>query len=158
VERHRGAALRVAYAIAGDDGEDAVQEAFIKAHRALPRFRVGAPFRPWLLRIVANEARNSSRRSRRQLQLALRDGQRAPAGTPSDPGDLVVGVDERRQLLRALTMLPVGDREVIALRWFAGLSEAEMAMALACRPGTIKSRLSRALERLRAALPEEVVR
>ncbi len=55
---HQRAALQVAYVIAGSEAEDAAQEAFVKAFRALGGFRSGSPFRPWLVRIVANEARN----------------------------------------------------------------------------------------------------
>lgn len=157
VERHRHVALRVAYAITPADAEDAVQEAFVKAHHALPRFRTGAAFRPWVLRIVANEARNQRRRSSRQTDLAVRQAGRAGdwSATPEEAG---VGEDDRRRLAAAVSALPDRDREAIALRWFAGLSEAEMAVALGCRPGTVKSRLSRALDRLRTALPEEVHR
>jgi RNA polymerase sigma factor (sigma-70 family) len=73
VTRHQDVAYRVAWLVARGAGEaeDAVQEAFIKAYRALPRFRPGAPFRPWLLRIVANEARNRARSSRRREGLGL---------------------------------------------------------------------------------------
>ncbi|MCU1377260.1 MAG: polymerase [Acidimicrobiales bacterium] len=155
--RHQGVALRVAYGIAGSDAEDVVQEAFVKAFKALPRFLPGAPFRPWMLRIVANEARNVRRRDARQHQLRMRaGGQRATTGWAT-PEDELEAEDDRRRLAGAVSSLPVRDREAIALRWFAGLSEAEMAVALGCRPGTVKSRLARALDRLRAALPAEVV-
>jgi RNA polymerase sigma factor (sigma-70 family) len=155
VERHRHVALRVAYAITPTDAEDAVQEAFVKAYQALPRFRSGAPFRPWVLRIVTNEARNQGRRGARQARLAVREAGRA-AGWTATPEEAAVGEDVRRRLAEAVSALPDRDREVIALRWFAGLTEAEMAVALDCRPGTVKSRLSRALDRLRTTLPEEV--
>jgi hypothetical protein len=74
VERHRDIAVRTAFLVARDatDAEDAVQEAFVKAYAALHRFRQGAPFRPWILRIVANEARNRARSARRRAGLALR--------------------------------------------------------------------------------------
>jgi RNA polymerase sigma-70 factor (ECF subfamily) len=155
VERHRRVALRVAYAVAGDEAEDAVQDAFVKAYGALGRFRAGAPFRPWMLRIVANEARNRRRSAGRRSALALRV---VPASAPVTPEDVVVAAERRRTLAAALSTLADRDREVIALRWFAGLSESEMAVALHVRPGTVKSRLARAIDRLRAALPEEVAR
>lgn len=155
VERHRNVALRVAYAITPTDAEDAVQEAFVKAFQALPRFRSGAPFRPWVLRIVTNEARNQGRHGSRRAQLAVREAGRAPGWTTT-PEEAAVGEDERHRLAAAVSALPARDREVIALRWFAGLTEAEIAEALGCRPGTVKSRLSRALDRLRASLPAEV--
>ena len=74
VTRYQGIAHRVAWLVARQAGEaeDAVQEAFVKAYYALPRFRSDAPFRPWLLRIVANEARNRVRSSRRRDGLVLR--------------------------------------------------------------------------------------
>jgi RNA polymerase sigma-70 factor (ECF subfamily) len=106
---------------------------------------------------VSNEARNHARHDGRQLRLAVRDGTRRDTAGWATPEDVAVAEDERRQLVVALASLPAADREAIALRWFAGLSESEMAEALDCRPGTVKSRLSRALDRLRAVLPSEVV-
>ena len=158
IDRYQGVALRVAYAIAPGQAEDVVQEAFVKAYRALPRFRDDAPFRPWLLRIVANEARNHVRRAGRQERLAIRAGSRRPTGEWRTPEESAVDEETRRTLALAVSSLSPADREVIALRWFAGLSETEMATALDCRPGTVKSRLSRALERLRAVMPAEAVR
>jgi RNA polymerase sigma factor (sigma-70 family) len=156
VRRHQQPAIRVAYAVAGPDGEDAVQEAFVKAFHALDRFRAGAPFRPWLLRIVVNEARNRRRAAGRRVHLALRAGGRASGDAAPSPEDAALVAERRRVLAAALATLPDGDRAVLACRWFAELTEAEMAVALDCRPGTVKSRLNRAMARLRAALPPEV--
>ena len=66
--RYQAIAFRVAWLVVRNrgDAEDAVQDAFVKAYYALPRFRPGAPFRPWILRIVANEARNRGRSARRR--------------------------------------------------------------------------------------------
>ena len=162
VARYQGRAVRLAYTFAGGDAEDAVQEAFVKAYRNLGRFRRGASFRPWLFAIVANEARNRRRSAGRRERLAVRAeaGSVGPSGsTTSSPEDEALASDRRRRLAAAIDTLAERDREVIACRWFAGLSEAETARVLACRPGTVKSRTSRALERLRAALPaEEVLR
>lgn len=154
VERHRGPALRFAYAMVGDDAEDVVQDAFVKAHRALPRFRRGAPFRPWLLAIVANEARNRRRSAGRAGALALRVASRRDPGLEG-PEDRAISLDQRRRLLRAVAALDDRDREIVALRFFAGLNEAEAAAALGSPVGTAKSRLSRALVRLRTTLEEE---
>jgi RNA polymerase sigma-70 factor, ECF subfamily len=157
VARYRVPALRLAYGIAGDEAEDAVQEAFVKAYRKLGTFRPGAAFRPWLFTIVANEARNRRRSMSRQASLALRvRDQPVPLGAGSDT--LAVEQEQRRLLLAAVGDLPDHHREVVALRFFAGLSESETAEVLACPAGTAKSRLSRALEHLRAALGEEVRR
>lgn len=160
VERHRVVALRVAYAIVGLESEDVVQEAFVKAHKNLSRFRPDAPFRPWLLTIVANEARNRRRSTSRRGALHLRVAHRDAAHGASTPGtteEIAMANEQRQWLLDAVGGLPDRDREIIALRYFADLSEAETATALACPVGTVKSRLARALGRLRASLGAEVV-
>src|SRR4249919_4055471 len=74
VSRHQHAALRTAFAVGGSESEaeDVTQEAFVKAFRALPRFREGLPLRPWLMQIVANEARNRRRSRGRRERLAVR--------------------------------------------------------------------------------------
>ena len=155
VRMHQGIVFRTAYLLAGDAGlaEEAAQDAFVKAHRALGRFRVGAPFRPWLLQIVANETRNLHRSRRRRDGLVLRAAAREdPDPVSPDPADSAVAVDRRHRLIEQLRLLDVRDREVLVCRYLLDLSEAETAAALAIRPGTVKSRLSRALERLRAQL------
>jgi RNA polymerase sigma-70 factor (ECF subfamily) len=135
--------FRLAYVITGSaaDAEDAAQDGLVKAWRALPRFRSGEPFRPWLLRIVANEARNRRRSAGRRLRLVLRVADE-PTVADADPVD-------RRALLDALGGLPEDARTVLACRFLLGLSEQETAAALDVAPGTVKSRTSRALDRLR---------
>ena len=155
---HQAAAFRTAYLITGDasDAEDAAQEAFVKAYRALDRFRTGAPFRPWLLAIVANEARNRRRAAGRRTSLALRAAEQGPPETSSpSPETAVVAAERRAELLVAVEGLREADRLAIACRYFLGLSEEETAAALGCAPGTVKSRLSRALGRLRKKMAEE---
>ncbi|MGZ5288505.1 MAG: RNA polymerase sigma factor [Actinomycetota bacterium] len=155
VARHQRAAFRVAWLIARDPGEaeDAVQEAFVKAWRAMPRFRADAPFRPWILRIVSNEARNRARSTRRRDALVLREAAAAGAGDAApSPEAAALSRDEAEALTRALDRLPERDRMVIAYRWLLDLSEAETAEILGVRLGTVKSRLSRALRRLREEL------
>jgi RNA polymerase sigma-70 factor, ECF subfamily len=155
VGRHQRAALRTAFAIGGSESEaeDVTQEAFVKAFKALPRFREGAPLRPWLMQIVANEARNRRRSQGRRERLAVRA---AAVGVhhAGSAEDLAVGAVTAAELRRALARLDERDRTVIAFRYFAGLPEAEAAAALGVPIGTVKSRLSRALERLRAELGE----
>ena len=153
--------LRVAYAIVGSEAEDVVQEAFVKAYTHLARFRPDAPFRPWLLTIVANEARNrrrsSSRRGALHLRVANRDAAHGTSTTsPGSTEEIAMANEQRRWLLDAVAGLPDRDREIIALRYFADLSEAETASALACPVGTVKSRLARAIGRLRASIGAEV--
>jgi RNA polymerase sigma-70 factor (ECF subfamily) len=155
VASYRAPALRFAYGIAGDEAEDAVQEAFVKAYRKLGSFRPGATFRPWLFTIVANEARNRRRSMSRHASLELRvRAQPLPDGAGSDA--LAVEQEQRRLLVAAVNGLSPQHREIVALRYFAGLTESEAAEVLACPAGTAKSRLSRALDQLRAALGEEV--
>jgi len=157
VHTHQGIALRTAYVVAGNaaDAEEAVQDAFVKAYRALWRFRPGAPFKPWLLRIVANEARNRRRSAGRRAALALRATQEPSGEAAPSPEAALLGAEQRAELIEALNRLPENDREALACRYFLDLSEAETAAALGVRPGTVKSRVSRALERLRAELGEE---
>jgi len=160
VRRYQDLAVRTAYLITGgaDAAEDAAQDAFVKAYYALARFHAGAAFRPWLLRIVANEARNRHKADGRRAALALRattEGQGGPQPAPS-PEEEALDAEQRDALLRALDSLREEDRLVIAYRYFFALSEAETADALDCPRGTVKSRLSRALTRLRAGLNEGV--
>ena len=154
VRRHQAVAIRTAHLFAPDgDAEDAVQEAFVKAHAALGRFRDGAPFRPWLLRIVANEARNRRRSAVRRTGLALRTAEdRRPDDAAPSPESAVLADERRRWLLAGINALRDEDREVIAARYFLELSEAEAAEVLSVPRGTVKSRLSRALGRLRDGL------
>ena len=158
VRRYREIAVRTATVVGGsaDDAEDAAQEAFVKAYAALGRFRVGAPFRPWLLRIVANEARNRRRSSGRRAGLALRVAavDRPAAETAPSPESSVIAGEARASLLAALNRLRADDREIIGARYFLDLSEAEAADALGIPRGTVKSRLSRALGRLREGLAD----
>lgn len=154
VRRHQDAAVRVAAVVAGPaEAEDAAQEAFVKAHRALAGFRTGAPFRPWILRIVANEARNRRRAAGRRDALALRAERDRPEGDAApSPEGAVLALEDRRALLAAIEALREDDRLVLAYRYFLDLSEADMAQALGVARGTVKSRLSRALARLREVL------
>ena len=156
VRRYQAVAVRTAHVISPDgDAEDAVQEAFVKAHAALGRFRPDAPFRPWLLRIVANEARNRRRSAGRRAGLALRAAEdRRPDDAAPSPESAILAGETRATLLAAINALRDEDREVIGARYFLDLSEAETAEALSLPRGTVKSRLSRALGRLRVQLAE----
>ena len=155
MRRYADIALRTATFVSGRsaDAEDAAQDAFVKAYAALPRFRAGAPFRPWLLRIVANEARNRRRSAGRRADLATRVAEDRPTvdAAPS-PEAAVLAQESRAMLLAAVNALRDEDREVIAARYFLELSETETAEALGIPRGTVKSRLSRALGRLRERL------
>ena len=155
MHEHQTAAFRLAYLLLGDadDAADTVQEAFIRAFRALDRFDAARPFRPWLLRITANLAHNRRRSVARYLAAVGRLIQASPPAGVVAAGE--AGSDEARALWQAVRRLGRNDREVIYLRYFLDLPVAEAAEALGVAPGTVKSRLSRALERLRAVVEHE---
>jgi RNA polymerase sigma factor (sigma-70 family) len=152
VRSYQSLAFRTAFVIAGDaaDAEEAAQDAFVKAHRALGRFRSGEPFRPWLLTIVANEARNRRRTRGRRAGLALRAAD--PVAQGEDPEAAALAHERRERLLSAVERLREDDREVLACRYFLDLSEEETAAALGVPRGTVKSRTHRALGRLQEEL------
>jgi RNA polymerase sigma factor (sigma-70 family) len=158
VQAYQGIAFRAADLTAGDaaEAEDAAQEGFVKAFYALGRFRSGAPFRPWILQIVANDARNRRRSAGRRAALVTRTAADAPSGeaAPSPEAALLSG-EQREELLEAVNGLREEDRLVIACRYFLELSEEETATTLGWRRGTVKSRLSRALDRLRTQMEEK---
>jgi RNA polymerase sigma-70 factor, ECF subfamily len=154
MREHEQAAFRTAYVILGSaaDAEDVTQEAFVKAYRALATFRAGAPFRPWLLRIVGNEARNQRRAAGRRTfhqQRAL-----VLEAVPTADTE-VVRRDERRRVLAAVERLPDKERTAVLSRYFLGLTDAETAAALGVPRATVKMRTWRALQRLRRELCEE---
>jgi RNA polymerase sigma-70 factor (ECF subfamily) len=155
VHDHEEIAFRTAYLIARNaaDAEDAAQAGLTNAWRALPRFRRGAPFRPWLLAIVANEARNRRRAAGRREGLALRAAHELPSGDAApSPEGRVLAAEQRAELLAALERLSEPDRLVLSCRYLLELGEEETAEVLSVRRGTVKSRTSRALARLRTEL------
>ena len=155
VERYREVAFRTAWLItrSSSEAEDAAQEAFVKAFYALGRFRVGEAFRPWILRIVSNEAKNRRRSTGRRERLTVRLAQdRGSGGAAPSPEAAALGRERREALLRAVDGLPERERLVVTSRYLLELSEAETAQALGIRSGTVKSRLSRGLGRLRQEL------
>lgn len=139
---------------AGDEADDVVQEAFVAAFQALPRFRRGEPFRPWLLRIVVNRARNVVRGRNRAQSLAERITGWDGGGFEWDPAATALNTQMRDALVAALGRLAATDREVLAMRFLLDLSEAETALLLRLPKGTVKSRTARALARLRQVLAE----
>ena len=155
VRRHQTTCFRTAWVVTGSaaDAEEATQDAFIKAHRALGRFREGASLRPWLLAIVANEARNRRRSAGRRERLSLRVAEeRRPGDAVPSPEAALLDSEQREELLAVLGRLSETDRQAIVCRYFLDLSEEETAAALGWARGTVKSRLSRALGRLRSQL------
>jgi RNA polymerase sigma-70 factor (ECF subfamily) len=155
VRRYQQVAFRVAYVIAGSaqEAEDAAQEGFLRAYRALSQLRADAPLRPWLLTIIANAARTRRANVARHPTLSLSvAADRASNEPDSSPEWAAVMAEQRRELLAAIQALRPDDREMIACRYLLDLSEAETAGVLGCPRGTVKSRLSRALQRLRQQL------
>jgi RNA polymerase sigma-70 factor (ECF subfamily) len=161
VRSHEGIARRVALVICGSavEADDAVEEAIVKAWYALGRFRPGSEFRPWLLAIVANEARNRRRAAGRRAAYELRAASEARAVGDRGSGEAapsaesaVLDAERRQAVLDAVAALPEPQREVVACRYLLGLSEAETASALGLRAGTAKSRLSRGMATLRVTL------
>lgn len=169
VRRHAAVARRTAVLLgAGADADDVVQEALVKAYRALGGFRDGAEFRPWLLRIVANETRNAQRSGRRRA-----DRERSPAAVPDallpgatvDPAERAIAGERLDRLWGQVRALPEPQRRILVCRFLLDLDEAETAVVLGVSRGTVKSRTHRALRRLRALvtappteLPEEAGR
>jgi RNA polymerase sigma-70 factor (ECF subfamily) len=161
--RYSAAAHRAAaFFGAGSDAADVVQDAFVKAFGSLERFRDGAAFRPWLLRIVANEAKNTVRARGRREALARRALELPSAIDPAgdsagDPAGEAVASERRRDLLAAVRRLREEERSVVVCRYFLELSEQETAEVLGLPRGTVKSRTSRALVRLRSRLESRPV-
>ena len=160
VRQHQEAAFRLAYLLVGDadEAEDVAQEAFIRAYRALERFDAARPFRPWLLSIAANLARNR-RRSVGRYWAALNRLLRAEPERITNATDRVAQLSaqqmEAQALWQAVRRLDEPDQQVIYLRYFLEMSEAEAAGTLRIPPGTVKSRLHRALKRLRVVIERE---
>jgi RNA polymerase sigma-70 factor (ECF subfamily) len=157
VQEHQEGVFRLAYLLVGDadQAEDIAQEVFIRAFRMLHRFDPARPLRPWLLRITSNLARNHLRSVGRYLGALRRLSQ-------SDLDQKVASAEQEhwqrwevQALWRAVRRLNVKDQQVIYLRYFLDLPLADVAETLGVPPGTVKSRLHRALERLRAVIEQE---
>jgi RNA polymerase sigma factor (sigma-70 family) len=160
VRRYQHDARRTAAAIAGAGvADDAAQEAFVRAYGFLHRFRPGAPFRPWLLTVVANVARNQRRSSHRWTRALRQSGQRGgqPLAAPSAEDEALTR-HRGGDLRAALDALPHRYRDVVACRYLLDLTEDETARVLGLARGTVKSRLSRALDRLERHFDPEVHR
>lgn len=158
VRLHQGVALRVAYLVVRNpsEAEDVTQDAFVKAYRSLGRFRDESPFRPWLLRIVRNEALNRVRSTKRRDRLAIQVGRDPVLGDAAlSPEAVVMTEEESRQLLALIDDLPERYRSVVVHRYLLDMSEQETSEILGVPAGTVKSRTSRAIERLRRGLGDE---
>lgn len=155
MQTHQQAVFRLAYLLLGDpdDAEDVAQEAFLRAWNHLKRFDPGRPLRPWLLSIAANLARNRRRSAGRYFAALMRAFRDEPVS---------VRIEERSaqnieagELWIAVKTLSVADQQVIYLRYFLDLSVSETAQVLQVAEGTVKSKLSRALEKLRQVIQHD---
>ena len=137
-----------------DDAEDAAQEAFIRAYRGLRGIKAGRRLRPWLMRIAVNQALNSLRAKRRRVAVAER---LTIEQRPADPDidETVIGRERARALWSALESLGERERTVLYLRYFIQMPEGELAECLGCPPGTVKSRVHRALRKLREVIARQ---
>ncbi|HJQ21701.1 MAG TPA: sigma-70 family RNA polymerase sigma factor [Gemmatimonadaceae bacterium] len=150
VRRHQRRAYAVARAIvlSHEDAEDAVQEAFLHAYRALDRFRSDQPFGAWLNRIVANAALDLVRRRRVREADELPDSVAMPFRDPGEADEL------RRRLSGALTELPDRQRSVIVLHDVEGFTHGEIGGMLGIPEGTARSDLHHARAALRRMLKD----
>ena len=161
IRQHQDAVFRLAYLLLHDedDAADVTQETFIRALRGLDRFDTTRPLRPWLLEIARNQCYNWSRALRRRWAAWQRWGAaeptRAIAPSTIDPNEQVVQQATATRLWQAVRRLPERDQEVIYLRCFLELSGGETAQVLKIAPGTVKSRLSRAMARLRGIITQD---
>jgi RNA polymerase sigma factor (sigma-70 family) len=155
VRPHERVAYRVAAAITGwnADAEEATQNGFVKAYRSLHRFRPGAAFRSWLLRIVVNEAHNVVRAERRHERLGARAAEQHRAAV-AGADEAVLVRDEIETVLSALGRLSEVDRLTLALRYFAELPDSEAAALAGTSQAAYRVRLMRARRRLQALLDE----
>jgi RNA polymerase sigma factor (sigma-70 family) len=154
VARHASAARATAHRMgAGDDADDVVQDAFVKAYLRLADYRGESSFRSWILAIVANETRNLHRLRHRREEVGTRAGLAAPRADESDTAvAAALAADERRSLVAAVGGLADADRAVLTYRFLLDRTEAETAALLDWPVGTVKSRTSRALAKLRTRL------
>lgn len=152
---HQEAVFRLAYLLLGDpdDAEDAAQETFLRAWNHLKRFDQTRPLRPWLLSIAANLSRNRMRSAGRYLAALTRAFRNEPS--PASVEEKSAQYMEANDLWKAVQSLSLPDQQIVYLRYFLDLSVAETAEVLEVAEGTVKSRLSRALEKLRVIIKQE---
>lgn len=154
--RHAEAARHVAMALIGpSDAEDAVQEALLRGWQAWATLRDPAAVRPWLLRITVNVCRDWRRGrygTHRRLNGPLEDIDLRPlAYIATPPG---ASIHTALDLRNAVNRLDEPQRIVVVLRYYGGLDASEIGEILTIPPSTVRTRLSRALERLRASLAD----
>ena len=152
VERETRSVYRACLRILGrpHDAEDVTQESFVAAFRAIRTYRGEGSLRAWLLRIATRQAFRRLAQRRATVALAAIPEPTLADGS-GDPTRVLVDLESRREIRDAVTALPEPYREVVALRFFADLSLAEVAEATGRPLNTVKTHLRRGLERLRPA-------
>lgn len=152
---HQEAVFRLAYLLLGDpdEAEDAAQESFLRAWRHLRSFDAARPLRPWLLSITANLARNRRRSAGRYFAALVRAFRDEPAAERLE--DQSAQKFQAGELWKAVQKLSLLDQQIVYLRYFLDLPVAETAQILQVAEGTVKSRLSRALEKLRDIIRQD---
>ena len=153
VEQYRDSVYRLAYRMCGNayDADEAAQEAFVAAWRALPNFRGDAKFSTWLYRLATNAAIDLMRREKRHQTGAERE---LPdiADDADSPQEAVERTEQQREVQKALSSLNEEYREILLLRYMEELDYSEIAAVLNLPTGTVKSRLNRAKAALKSAL------
>ena len=155
VRAHQQPVFRFAYLLLGDpdDAEDIAQETFLRAWKYLKRFDTTRPFRPWLLSITSNLASNWRRSAGRYLSALTRAFRDEPV--PDSIEEKNIQQMQADELWEAVQSLKAADQQVVYLRYFLDLSVAETADVLQIAEGTVKSRLSRALKKLRNIIQDD---
>ena len=159
VDQYRDVLFGTAVLMTGNRAvaEEQVQEALLSAWRGIKGFRLGSPVKPWLVRILVNAVLSYQRR--RSLPTVHLDGSGPDNPDPgtTDPAETLDTLEDRLAVRRAIANLSADHRQVVALRYFAGLTVPEVARSLGIREGTVKSRLHRALAVLREQLDDSVL-
>ena len=152
---HQEPVFRLAYLLLGDpeDAQDIAQETFVRAWHNASRFDASRSLRPWLLSIAGNLSRNRSRSAGRYLATLTRAFREQPKETLLDEKSLQN--TEANELWRAVQQLDVPDQQIVYLRFFLDLPVSETAEVLQIAEGTVKSRLNRALEKLRRIIHQD---
>ena len=153
VEQYRDNVYRLAYRMCGNayDADEAAQEAFVAAWRALPNFRGDAKFSTWLYRLTTNAAIDVMRREKRHQTVG--DGEMVDLADDADsPQETVERTEQQEAMQKALATLSEEYREVLLLRYMEELDYAEIAEGLQLPSGTVKSRINRAKAALQTAL------
>lgn len=156
VERHHSPLLGFLYRLTGGDrplAEDLVQETFLRVIRNIHQYRSSRPFKPWLYAIAVNLARDHFKSADSRRTGSITDSLDLPV--EADVDESLLAADDARRVAAALLALPVHQREAVTLRYYQNFSLDEIAGALNIPTGTVKSRLSIGLNRLRDLLEKE---